>query len=59
MQDIYKSTSIGVIDHTICLILHYFYERTWGNIKWGIVSEGEVATIGETQNEDGILTTVV
>ena len=37
MQDFYVASSIGVIDHSICLVLHYFYERYWGKCTWGII----------------------
>ena len=38
MQDFYVASSIGVIDHSICLVLHYFYERIWGRMNWGIIT---------------------
>ena len=39
MQDFYVASSIGVIDHSICLVLHYFYERFWGHVTWGIIPD--------------------
>lgn len=53
MQDIYTASAIGIIDHSICLCLHYFYERIWGRITWGII------TVPKENNETDIQTTVV
>jgi uncharacterized membrane protein len=34
--DINKALTYGVIDHSICLICHYFYDRMWGKLNWGL-----------------------
>lgn len=49
-HNIYISSTLGIIDHSICFILHYFYERMWGNIKWGI--QDEPTNIKEVNNND-------
>ena len=37
MGDITKAITFGLIDHSICMTIHYFYERFWQNINWGII----------------------
>lgn len=29
MDDVQKAITTGIIDHSICLVAHYFYERFW------------------------------
>ena len=48
------SLSLGLIDHTICLIMHYFYERLWSNITWGIYNKDN-----DTENNSNIETNIV
>jgi len=36
-NNFFLSSTIGIIDHSICLVLHYFYERFWGKYTWGII----------------------
>lgn len=39
MENLTKAVTIGLIDHCTCLIIHYFYERGWSQINWGIVQQ--------------------
>ena len=32
MEDLEKAITTGLIDHSICLFCHYFYERLW--VRW-------------------------
>lgn len=41
MNNLTKAITVGLIDHGACLFIHYFYERGWSKIKWGIVEEKE------------------
>lgn len=35
------SLSLGLIDHSICLVMHYFYERLWSKTSWGMYTDDE------------------
>lgn len=37
-----KALTYGIIDHVICLVFHYFYDRLWLKISWGLDLEEEV-----------------
>tara|TARA_B100000131_G_C17797796_1_gene484140 strand:+ start:311 stop:526 length:216 start_codon:yes stop_codon:yes gene_type:complete len=36
MGDISKAITYGLIDHSICMTLHFFYDKIWQKINWGI-----------------------
>lgn len=35
LNDLSQAILLGLIDHSICMFTHYFYERVWNNISWG------------------------
>lgn len=37
-NDITNSFIWGLTDHGICMTIHYFYDRGWNKIKWGLES---------------------
>ena len=39
------ATSIVVYHHSTRMIMYYFYERIWSNIRWGRVDEGKAETV--------------
>ena len=53
MNNLTKAITVGLIDHSVCLFIHYFYERGWSKIKWGIVDK-EKERENENENENNI-----
>jgi hypothetical protein len=39
LENLTKAVTIGLIDHGTCLFIHYFYERGWSKIGWGIIEK--------------------
>ncbi len=37
MGNITKAITYGLIDHSICMTLHFFYDKIWQNINWGMI----------------------
>ena len=58
-QDFSVASTIGVIDHSICFVFHYFYERMWSNIKWGITQDNNTETNTETNPETSLQVTEI
>ena len=42
-NDIGKSFSFGLIDHSIKFVCQYVYERVWNKVQWGL-EENKVET---------------
>ena len=40
--DVSKAFTYGIIDHSICLVCHYFYDRVWLKCGWGLSTKEEV-----------------
>ena len=58
------SLSLGLIDHSICLVMHYFYERFWSHISWGMYTDDKKKDDKKVDNDKkevdiDILTTAV
>ena len=41
MGDVNKALTYGIIDHVVCLVFHYFYDRVWLKFGWGIEKDNE------------------
>ena len=39
------ATAIVVYHHSTRMIMYYFYERIWSNIRWGRVDEDKLETV--------------
>jgi uncharacterized membrane protein len=56
--DVNKALTIGLIDHSICMTVHYFYERIWNNFSCCMTEtavleiEKEVENVENTINKE-------
>ena len=48
MGDVGKAFTYGIIDHSICIVFHYFYDRMWLKCGWGL-------TVIEKVNDDNLV----
>jgi uncharacterized membrane protein len=54
LQDVEKALTIGLIDHSICMTVHYFYERLWNRFSCFITETVvlEIEKEGETKTQN-------
>tara|TARA_Y100000114_G_C11674432_1_gene285421 strand:+ start:186 stop:452 length:267 start_codon:yes stop_codon:yes gene_type:complete len=58
-QNFYVASTIGIIDHSICFVFHYFYERIWSNIKWGIIQDSNTKSNKQSNPETSLQVTEI
>ena len=53
------ATAIVVYHHSTRMIMYYFYERIWSNIRWGRVDEDKLETVAISPKKKVIWISVV
>ena len=51
IEDVNKALTIGIIDHSICMTVHYFYERLWNRFSCCVIETAVLTTKKDKESE--------